>query len=158
MNKTASSVFPASLTPACSLFHYCSWQIKKFPLTCVHREILCGNSGGWHAGHTQCGLENWGLCSMCSHRFHKVAIPDPKDTNNVHTDWFKCWSYGMVPKGLLTFLGFFLCSAEFSPCWELPEYIRELIHLAYLRVFLATPWVIVCRLYRVKWRGQSHWF
>ena len=41
--------------------------------------------------------------------------------------------YGVVPKGLLTFLGFFvclflLCNAEFSPCWALPEYIRALIH------------------------------
>ena len=59
--------------------------------------------------------------------------------------------YGVVPKGLSTFLGiFFLCNAEFSPCWALPEYIRALIHLACLRVFSVTPWVIVYRLYRVR--------
>ena len=58
--------------------------------------------------------------------------------------------YGVVPKGLLTFLGFFLCNAEFSPCWALPEYIRALIYLACLRVFSVTPWVIVYRLYRVR--------
>ena len=40
------------------------------------------------------------------------------------------YSYGKVPEGLLTFLGFFLCNGEFSPCWALPEYIRALIHLA----------------------------
>ena len=42
-------------------------------------------------------------------------------------------SLGVVPKGLLTFLGFFLCNSEFSPCWALPEYIRALIHSACLR-------------------------
>ena len=57
--------------------------------------------------------------------------------------------YGVVPKGLLTFLGF-LCNAEFSPCWALPEYIQALTHLACLRVFSVTPWVIVYRLYRVR--------
>ena len=29
----------------------------------------------------------------------------------------------------------FLCNAEFSSCWALPEYFRALIHLACLRVF-----------------------
>ena len=33
----------------------------------------------------------------------------------------------------------FLCNAEFSPCWALPEYIRALIHLACFRVFSVTP-------------------
>ena len=52
----------------------------------------------------------------------------------------------------------FLSNAEFSPCWALPEYIRPLIHLACLRVFSVTPWVIVYRLYRVRWQWQSDWF
>ena len=46
--------------------------------------------------------------------------------------------YGVIPKGLLTFLDF-LCYAEFSPCWALPESIRALIHLACLRVFSVMP-------------------
>ena len=58
--------------------------------------------------------------------------------------------YEVVPKGLLTVHGFFLCNAEFSPCWALPKYIRALIYLACLRVFLMTPRVIVYRLYRVR--------
>ena len=62
------------------------------------------------------------------------------------------------PKGVINFWGIFLCNAEFSPCWALPEYIRALIHLACLRVFSVTPWVIVYRLYRVRWQGQSDWF
>ena len=66
--------------------------------------------------------------------------------------------YGVVPKGLLTFLGFFLCNAECSPCWALPEYIRALTHLACLRVFSVTPWVLVYRLYRVRRQGQSDKF
>ena len=69
----------------------------------------------------------------------------------------------MVPKGLLTFLGLFLfcflyAIPEFSPCWALPEYIRALIHLAGLRVFSVLTWVIVYRLYRVRWQGQSDVF
>ena len=44
----------------------------------------------------------------------------------------------------------FLCSAEFSPFRELPEYVRALIHLVCLRVFSVTLWVIVYRLYRVR--------
>ena len=68
----------------------------------------------------------------------------------------------VVPKGLLNFLWFFLCNAEFSPCWALPEYIRTLSPLACLRVFSVTPWVIVYRLYRVGWQRESgfkrsHW-
>ena len=59
-------------------------------------------------------------------------------------------SYGVVPKGLLTFLGLFLCNAEFNPCWALPEYIPALIYLACLRVFSVTPWVVLYRLYRVR--------
>ena len=65
--------------------------------------------------------------------------------------------YGVLPKGLLTFLWFFLCNAEFSPCSALPEYIRALIHLACLRVFSVTPWVIVYR-FRLRWQKQSEWF
>ena len=65
---------------------------------------------------------------------------------------------GVVPKGLLISLDFFLCRVEFSPCWALPEYIRALIHSASLRVFSVTPWVIVYRLYRVRWQGHSDWF
>ena len=64
----------------------------------------------------------------------------------------------VVLKGLLTFLGFFLCNAEFSPCWALPEYIRALIHWACLRVFPVTLWVIVYWFHCVKWQGQSDWF
>ena len=52
----------------------------------------------------------------------------------------------------------FLCNEEFSPCWALPEYIRALIRLACLRVFSVMPRVIVYRLYRVRWRGQSNGF
>ena len=52
----------------------------------------------------------------------------------------------------------FLCNAQFSPCWALPEYIWALIHLACLRVFSVAPWVTVYRLYRVRWQGQSDWF
>ena len=52
----------------------------------------------------------------------------------------------------------FLCNAEFIPCWALPDYIRALIHLARLRVFSVTPWVIVYRLYRVRGQGQSDQF
>ena len=67
--------------------------------------------------------------------------------------------YGVVPNRLLTFLRFFFsCNAEFSPCWALPEYIRALVYLACLRVFSVTLWVIVYRLYRVRWQGQSNWF
>ena len=58
-------------------------------------------------------------------------------------------TFGVVPKELLT-VPIFLRNAEFSPCWALPEYIRALIHFAYLRVFSVTPWVIVYRLYRVR--------
>ena len=62
-------------------------------------------------------------------------------------------------KGIINFpWNFFLCNVEFSPCWALPEYSRALIHSACLRVFSVTPWVIVYRLYRVRWQGQSDWF
>ena len=61
-------------------------------------------------------------------------------------------------KGVINFPWSFLCNAEFSPSWALPEYILALIHLACLRVFSVTPWVIVYRLYRVRWQGQSDWF
>ena len=64
----------------------------------------------------------------------KLKIPRPPPAPSNKTAWFLHF-YGVVPKGFLTFLGF-LCNAEFSPCWALPEYIRTLIHLACLRVFV----------------------
>ena len=66
--------------------------------------------------------------------------------------------YGVVPKELLTYLGFVLCNVEFSPRWALPELIWALIHLACLRVFSVTSWVIVYRLYNVRWQEQRDWF
>ena len=60
--------------------------------------------------------------------------------------------------GVINFLWILLCNAEFSPCWALPEYIRALIYLSCLRVFSVTPWVIVYRLYHVRWQGQCDWF
>ena len=59
------------------------------------------------------------------------------------------WLWGGA-KRVINFPLIFLCNAEFSPCWALPEYIRALIPLACLRVFLVTPWVIVYRLYRMR--------
>ena len=44
-------------------------------------------------------------------------------------------TYGMVPKGLLTFLGF-LGNAEFSPCKRLLEFIELRKSQKSLRVFL----------------------
>ena len=61
-------------------------------------------------------------------------------------------------QGVVSFPWIFSCNAEFSPCWALPEYIRALIHLVCLRVVSVTPWVILYRLYRVRWQGQSNWF
>ena len=58
--------------------------------------------------------------------------------------------YEVVPKGLLTVHGFFLCNAEFSPYRALPEYVQALIHFACLRILSVTPRVIVYRLYRVR--------
>ena len=64
-------------------------------------------------------------------------------------DAFRTLSMGWFQRGYQLSLDY-LCSAEFSPCWPLPEYIRALTHSASLRVFSVTPWVIVYRLYRVR--------
>ena len=69
--------------------------------------------------------------------------------------WRRMSSFGVIPKGLLTFFGFFFF---FYAMRSLVPDIRTLIHLACLRVFSVTPWVIVYRLYRVRWQGQSDWF
>ena len=69
-------------------------------------------------------------------------------TNEIPGSWGSMHGYGVVPKGLLTFPDF-LCNAEFIPSWALPESIRALIHLASLRVFSVTPWVIVYPLYQL---------
>ena len=65
--------------------------------------------------------------------------------------------YRVVPKGLLTFLGFFM-QCRVKSLLGTSKYIQALIHLACLRVFSMTPWIIVYRLYHVRWQGQSDWF
>ena len=68
------------------------------------------------------------------------------------------WELRGGSKGVINFPWIFLCNAKFSPFWALLEYIQALIHLACLQVFLVTLWVIVYRLYQVRWQGQSDWF
>ena len=72
------------------------------------------------------------------------------------------WLWG-DSKGAINFPWICLWIVEFSPFWALQEYIQTPIHLACLRVFSVTPWVIVYRF--IAWDDKdkvigfktSHW-
>ena len=66
-------------------------------------------------------------------------------------------SYGVVPKGLLTFLGFFYAMRSLVPSGHFWNISRLLFTWLVCRSFWWL-WVIVYRLYQVRWQGQSDWF
>ena len=67
--------------------------------------------------------------------------------------------YGVVQKGLLTFLGFFYSMRSFSPCWAPTEYIRASTYSLGLFAGLFSDAMGYClpivswEMTRTKWLG-----
>ena len=58
--------------------------------------------------------------------------------------------YGVVPKGILTFLGFFLCMRSSVPAGHFQKISGHSLTWIVCGFFSQTPWVIVYLLFRVR--------
>ena len=93
------------------------------------------------------------LCSftMCTHPYLPIAWRFQFYTVCTHT-------YGVVPKGLLTFLEFFYAMQSLVPVGHFWNISGHLFTWLVCRSFQWCHGWFVYRLYHVRWQGQSDWF